>query len=82
MSFDEQTGYAIIEAMAPQPLSPVGPATSLRDELMYDSLRLVELSIALEQQFDAPVLELGEAVDVTTAGDILQILRERLGVTS
>ncbi|MDM4722001.1 phosphopantetheine-binding protein [Micromonospora sp. WMMA1363] len=77
-AFDEPTGYAIIAAMAPHPLPRVGAETRLRDDLMFDSIRLIELAMALERQFRLPSLDLSESTDLTTAGDVLNLVRRQL----
>ncbi|MFY1632135.1 acyl carrier protein [Solwaraspora sp. WMMB335] len=79
-AFDETTGLAIIAAMAPRPMPHVAADTRLRDDLMFDSIRLIELAMALERQFQVPPLDLGESVDVTTAGDVLNLVRQRRGI--
>ena len=76
--FDETTGFAIIAAMAPHPVPTVTATTQLRDDLMYDSVRLIELAMALERQFALARLDLNESGDVTTAGDILNLVRQQL----
>ena len=80
--FDEAACYAVIAAMAPQPGDGIGAGTRLRDDLMFDSMRLIELSMALEQHFGLPPLDLGESVDVTTAGDIVGMVRRSLGAAA
>ncbi|MEU4243749.1 acyl carrier protein [Actinoplanes sp. NPDC026619] len=67
--------YAVIGAMAPNRLDEIGASTRLRDELMFDSLRLIELAMALEQHFGLPPLDMGESVDVVTAGDVADLVR-------
>ncbi|GIF23855.1 acyl carrier protein [Actinoplanes tereljensis] len=71
--------FAVINAMAPQKAEQIGADTRLRDELLFDSLRLIELSMALEQHFGLPPLDMGESVDVVTAGDVLTLVQRELG---
>src|SRR5947209_11138966 len=52
--------------LAPRPLERVDAATDLEDELGFDSLALVELALALEQEFDMPPLSEGEAPETRT----------------
>lgn len=75
--FDERTGYAIIAAMAPRPAASVSAGTRLRDDLMFDSMRLIELAMAMERHFDIAPLDLGDAVGITTAGDVLDMVRQQ-----
>lgn len=79
--FDESTCYAVVTAMAPHRLASVDAGTRLRDDLLFDSMRLIELAMALERQFGLPALDLGESVDVTTAGDIVDLVRRQLTTT-
>lgn len=76
--FDESTCYAVIAAMAPRPVTSVDAGARLRDDLLFDSMRLIELAMALERHFGLPTLDLGESVDVTTAGDIVGLIRRQL----
>ncbi|GAA0570332.1 hypothetical protein GCM10010172_63450 [Paractinoplanes ferrugineus] len=68
--------YAVIGAMAPHRAGEIGAATRLRDDLRYDSLRLIELAMALEKHFGLPPLDMGESVDVVTAGDVADLVRQ------
>jgi acyl carrier protein len=66
--------FAVIGAMAPNRIDGIGATTRLRDDLLYDSLRLIELAMALEQHFGLPPLDMGESVDVVTAGDVADLV--------
>ncbi|GAA2634894.1 acyl carrier protein [Paractinoplanes durhamensis] len=70
--------YAVIGAMAPHRIDGIGAGTLLRDELMFDSLRLIELAMALEKHFGLPPLDMGESVDVVTAGDVVALVEKVL----
>lgn len=72
--------FALIAAMAPIPVAAVDAGTRLRDDLGFDSIRLIELAMAMERRFDLPTLELGEAMDVITAGDVLSLVSRQLPV--
>lgn len=74
--FDESSCYAVIAAMAPHQAGEIGAGTRLRDDLMFDSMRLIELSMALERHYGIPPMDLGESVDVTTAGDVVGLVRQ------
>jgi len=60
--------------LAPRPLERVDAATDLEDELGFDSLALVELALALEQEFDMPPLSEGEALEIRTVGDVQDVV--------
>ncbi len=48
--------------------------TSLEDDLGADSLDLVELSMALEEEFDTGEITEARAAGVRTIGDIVRLL--------
>ena len=64
----------LVVAMAPRPLAQTSRETRLVEDLGYDSLRLVELGIALEQHFGVE-LDDGESLGAETLADV-----ERLAV--
>lgn len=64
-------------AMAPVPGRIAGP-TRLADELGYDSLRLLELAIVLEEAFDVSVMFDPHGV-VETVDDVIRLLEDVLG---
>ncbi|AYF73829.1 acyl carrier protein [Nocardia yunnanensis] len=65
----------IVAAMAPRPVTPLEADLRLIDDLGYDSLRLMELTVVLERSFALPryrpeqllgVLRVGQVVDLIT----------------
>jgi len=69
----EERVCAVIAAMAPGPGAAVAEDTDLRADLEYSSLRLIELTMALEQYLGLPPIDLAEAGTVTTVGDVIQL---------
>ena len=61
-------------AMAVTPVDELGSDTTLVDDLGYDSLRLLELAIALEMEFGLSGISTDEAVSITTVGGIEQLI--------
>jgi len=69
--------YAVIAAMAPEP-AVLTDDTDLRTGLHYDSVRLIELTIALERHFEMAALNLDDAVTVTSVGDVVALVDRAL----
>ena len=57
--------------------SAVTPEANFADDLDADSLDLVELVMALEEEFDIPVEE-EELSDVATVGDAVTLVESKL----
>ncbi|GAA1957475.1 acyl carrier protein [Amycolatopsis minnesotensis] len=72
---------ALVTAMAPgEPAAgAVDDGTRLTADLGYDSVRLVELAMALEQRFALPAMDFDELAEVRTVGDLLGLLAEHGG---
>ncbi|MDI5961314.1 phosphopantetheine-binding protein [Streptomyces sp. SL13] len=60
--------------MAPMTGVELADETTLVADLAYDSLRLIELTLALEQGFGLPELPQEETAMVTTLGDIVRMV--------
>lgn len=75
----ENAVLILVEAMAPTP--PVGATvdsaldSALVDDLGYDSLRLLELSIAAEQAFALPPVSPDKLVGIVTVRDLAEFVR-------
>ena len=52
---------------------------SFEDDLGADSVDIVELSMALEEEFDVEEMGEDDVVGIHTVGDLLKFLQERLG---
>jgi acyl carrier protein len=65
---------SVVVAMAPRPAGPVSDDTRLIGDLGYDSLRLIELSIALEQRFGLRSLDDDAVATVSTVGDVVELV--------
>jgi acyl carrier protein len=61
-------------ALAPNPAELVESATLLVDNLGYDSLRLVELSLWLEEIFETEASAMDEAQGIKTVGDLQEFI--------
>ena len=51
---------------------------SFEDDLGADSVDIVELSMALEEEFDVEEMGEEDVVNIHTVGDLLKFLQERL----
>ncbi|AUA08965.1 acyl carrier protein [Streptomyces samsunensis] len=70
------TVYAIVGAMAPAGGVHLADDTELITDLAYDSLRLIELTLALEDGFGLAELGQEKTATVTTVGDIVRLVTE------
>ena len=52
---------------------------SFEDDLGADSVDIVELSMALEEEFDVEEMGEDDVANIHTVGDLLKFLQERLG---
>lgn len=62
----------VIVELAPIQPGEISPETSVVVDLGYDSLRLVELAVALEDHFGLPAADDLDASDAETVGDVEQ----------
>ncbi len=69
---------AIATTMALKPVDEVTRETRLVDNLGYDSLRLLELAIALEMEFGLTGISADETVSITTVGGVEDFIAEAL----
>jgi acyl carrier protein len=74
----QQEAVRIVVAMAPRTTVDPEPSARLTEDLGYDSLRLVELGIALEERFGVEIKE-GEALRVETLSDVEQLAARLIG---
>jgi acyl carrier protein len=74
-----QRALTVVAEMAPLWCARPNPSTRLREDLGYDSLSLLELAAALEDEFDLPPTAELDAQLADTAGDVERIVLEQLG---
>ncbi len=87
MSVDEQRTVGqdhqvrrIVVAMEPNPPTDAPSATDrLREDLGYGSVRLIELTIALERAFGLLPLPPAELAGVRRVGDVVALIRRQIG---
>lgn len=74
---------SIIVQVAPNPDGVQTGETKLVDHLEYHSLALLELGFTLEDEFDLPPIDQAQVQDITTVGEVedlvLELLRQRTG---
>ncbi|MFD0362979.1 acyl carrier protein [Nocardia sp. GCM10030253] len=63
----------LIVAMAPQP-SATGNAMRLVEDLGFDSLRLMELTVVLERAFDLPRYRPEQLIGVRRVGEVIALV--------
>ncbi|HEX7291910.1 MAG TPA: phosphopantetheine-binding protein [Conexibacter sp.] len=68
----QEQAVRIVVAMAPRTVAQPTRETQLVADLGYESLRLVELGLALEEHFGVRVLD-GESLKAETLADVEQI---------
>jgi acyl carrier protein len=66
--------HALVAAMAPRPDVELTDDTLLATDLAYDSLRLIELSIALERRFGMSAVHDSAVANVTTVGEVVALV--------
>lgn len=68
----------IVGEMSPLGAREAGSEDRLVEELGYDSLAVIELSLRIEQDFDLNALAAGGTPDITTVKDIEDFVEERV----
>jgi len=69
---------AVIRAMAKVDPGEVTDDTKLVEELGYDSLRMIELMVALETRLGLKAIDLELAVTVSTVGDVARLAEDQV----
>jgi acyl carrier protein len=65
---------ALVAAMAPDTAGTPDLSSALIGDLGFTSLRLLELSIAVEKAFELPQLDQETLVGVATVGDLVNLV--------
>jgi acyl carrier protein len=73
----------LIEQLAPVRGVEISPSTELGVDLGYESLRLMELATALEDQFELTEITEDDAAEADTVAEVeelvVRLVRERVG---
>ena len=56
----------------------IGMDTSFADDLNADSVDVVDLSMALEEEFDIELLDEDEMSEIATVGDLVRFLQNKI----
>ncbi|MFC4374217.1 acyl carrier protein [Nocardia halotolerans] len=64
----------IVAAMAPQPPAELADTQRLIEDLGYDSLRLMELTVVLERTFELPRYRPEELVGVLRVDQVIELV--------
>lgn len=70
----------IVAAMAPQPVAEMTGTDRLIEELGYDSLRLMELTVVLERSFELPRFKPEELMGVLRVDAVVDLVTRTLEV--
>jgi len=68
---------ALVAAMAPDTAGEPGLSSALVGDLGFTSLRLLELSIAVERAFELPQLDQEMLAGVATVGDLVNLVESQ-----
>lgn len=68
----------LVGVFAPEPVALVDPATTLLDELAFNSLRLIELAFVLEEIFEMEASTMGEMAPAGTVADVRDFVLEKV----
>ncbi|MFD4369536.1 acyl carrier protein [Rhodococcus sp. NPDC058521] len=70
----ERKVRAIVGAMSPSPTTAGDDELRLVEDLGYDSLRLMELTVALERAFELPPFRPEQLAPVRTVGAVVKLI--------
>lgn len=70
--------HTLIRRLAPGDPKALADDQRLIEDLGYDSIRLLELTIAIERTFGLPRHAPAELVDVLRVGDVVELVRRGL----
>ena len=59
-------------------VDPITMDTSFADDLNADSVDIVDLSMALEEEFGIEELGEAEATSITTVGDLVRLIQSKI----
>ncbi|WP_433662898.1 acyl carrier protein [Nocardia sp. CA-128927] len=68
----------LVHAMAPDPQASTGDSQRLIEDLGFDSLRLMELTVVLERSFGLPRYKPEQLVGVRRVGDVISLVAATL----
>ncbi|MCP2297444.1 acyl carrier protein [Nocardia amikacinitolerans] len=69
----------LVQAMAPEPLADLADEHRLVEDLGFDSLRLMELTLALERGFELPRQRPQDLVGVRRIGEVIALVENARG---
>ena len=75
----EEQVRTLIKRMAPEGEPQVSDDQRLVHDLGFESIRLVELTMALESMFDLPRHEPHQLMDVHTVADVIALVAREAG---
>ena len=70
----------IVAAMSPhEPVTAPQKRDRLREDLGFESVRLIELTMVLERAFALPALAPAELVGIRSVGDVIELISRHVG---
>ncbi|MTE14558.1 acyl carrier protein [Nocardia aurantiaca] len=72
----------IIATMAPRPAADLGDDLRLIEDLGFDSLRLMELTVVLERSFELPRYRPEQLMGVLRVGQVIELVTRTLEVSA
>ncbi|MVU80437.1 acyl carrier protein [Nocardia sp. ET3-3] len=72
----------IVGGMAPRPAADLGDDLRLIEDLGFDSLRLMELTVVLERGFDLPRYRPEQLMGVLRVGQVVDLVIRALEVSA
>ncbi|GAB2530509.1 acyl carrier protein [Nocardia heshunensis] len=72
----------LVTAMAPRPAGTLTDELRLIEDLGYDSLRLMELTVVLERAFELPRYRPEQLLGVLRVGQVVELITRTLEVSA
>ena len=71
----------IVSEIAPDPPKVLESTSRLAQDLMFDSVTLLELAVALETEFDLAAITAVDTESLLTVGDLAKFIAQRVAVS-
>lgn len=74
--------HSILRHMSYDDLGELSDEARIATDLGFDSLRLLELAIVIEERFELSAVDVDEALNVSTVRDLVDLVAERVTGTA
>ena len=68
----------VIAAQARRPSESLGPETELARELGLDSLAMIEINVALEEQLGVRLIDFANVPELVTLADVVRFVEDKV----